>query len=138
MLRLVKFDEPADGTAGGAAAGGVAAAAAAGAGGDAGGAVRPPWELAKGKALIKAALKARPRAAFEHPEEFDRDTEAMLEDELARRTSPGQRVDEEAAAAVTWIDYDEYIRQCDEYEKMMDKDKVRRTPGQSERLYGDP
>ena len=74
---------------------------AAGAGGDAGDAVRPPWELAKGKALIKAALKARPRGAFEHPEEFDRDTEAMLEDELTHRASLGQRVDEEAAVAVT-------------------------------------
>ena len=55
----------------------------------------------------------------------------MVEDELARRASLDQRVDEEVAAAVTWLDsvYDEYIRQCDEYEKMMDKDKVRRTPG---------
>jgi hypothetical protein len=62
----------------------------------------------------------------------------MLEAELARRASLGQNVAEGAEAAGTWFDsvYDEYIRQCAEYEKMMDA--IRRTPGESARRFGDP
>ena len=63
----------------------------------------------------------------------------MLSHPIERRAALGQHVaDAQPGVHDTWLDavYAEYIRQCDEDEMMMDK--IRRTDGQSVRLFGDP
>lgn len=117
---------------GGAGGGGAAPVAANGAG--AGGAVAPaaalallpPWQrpACRTKAAISAAVKARPKEAFENPLEFAAESERLIKAELERRARHGgggaaadaPEVDEDA-----WLEAleKEFVRQCEEvYEPM--------------------
>lgn len=118
----------------GAGGGGVAAPAAAAAASP-----RPAWQLptCRTKPAITAAVKARPREAFENPVEFDAESERLINAELERRSrhsagAAASELDEEA-----WLEAlkQEFIRQCEDvYEPMWNAS----SPAAILAKYGDP
>ena len=109
--------------AGGAGGGGAAAAGGAGGGGAAAAAAappRPPWQIVatcRTKAAVTAAVKARPKEAFENPVEFNAETERLINEELERRSRLGAGAGAAAAELdkAAWSEALklEFIRQCE-------------------------